>query len=115
MNYLTSLSIDSLRKVLNRVGISPREIAVENVEFLFKYSWRVIRDLNLSICFDTGHLLVGYSGEYTIMNFLQRYWDRIVEIHLHYGYVEREIFNNLDQVTIITITVIITSKNSYRG
>jgi len=89
LNRLTSLSAKSLEEVLSRTGISPRKIAVENVEFPFRYSWEVVRDLNLSICFDTGHLLAGYSGEYTVMDFLQSHWDYIIEIHLHDGYVKK--------------------------
>jgi len=56
------------------------------VEFPFKLSREIVDQFTLSICFDTGHLLAGYSGEYSVMGFLKKHLDRIVEIHLHDGF-----------------------------
>lgn len=41
--------------------------------------------MDLSICFDTGHLLAGFSGQISIMEFIDKYYDRIIELHLHDG------------------------------
>ena len=42
----------------------------------------VIDDLDLSICFDTAHLLTRMSGTESIMDFYTTHRDRITEIHL---------------------------------
>jgi len=45
----------------------------------------IIQQMDLSICFDTGHLLAGFSGQISIMEFIDKYYDRIIELHLHDG------------------------------
>ncbi len=75
----------SIEQILDATKIEPRRIAVENVEFPFKPFFESVEDLDVSICFDTGHLLAGYSGQWTVMDFLETYHDRIVELHLHDG------------------------------
>lgn len=84
--YMLSNSIRSLEEVFSKVDIPPRRIAVENVEFPFDLTKEAIDRFDLSICLDTGHLLAGFSGELSIIDFIDKYYDRIVEIHLHDGY-----------------------------
>jgi len=76
---------DSIRKFLEKTDIAPEKIAVENIEFPFESMEPIIEELGLSICFDTGHLLAGFSGEISVLDFVERYYDRIVELHLHDG------------------------------
>ena len=76
---------ESLNSLIEKTDFSTKKIAVENIEFPFELMYPVIEELDLGICFDTGHLLAGYSGEIEIMSFLENYYDRIVEIHLHDG------------------------------
>ena len=76
---------ESIGKLLEKTDISPKKIAVENIEFPFDTMEPIIEEFGLSICFDTGHLLAGYSGDIGILDFVDRYIDRIVELHLHDG------------------------------
>jgi len=84
--YMLSHAVKSIEEILSKTGISPCKLALEDVEFPFKLSREIVDQFTLSICFDTGHLLAGYSGEYSVMGFLKKHWDRIVEIHLHDGF-----------------------------
>ncbi|MFX0124681.1 MAG: cobamide remodeling phosphodiesterase CbiR [Candidatus Hodarchaeota archaeon] len=82
-----STAQESLEQIIDQANISPRKLAVENVEFPFREMEECIETLDLSVCFDTGHLLAGYSGEWDggIIEFFETYHDRIIELHLHDG------------------------------
>ena len=84
--YMLAHSAKSIEEILSKTGIPPCKLAVENVEFPFKLTRETVDQFDLSICFDTGHLLAGYSGEHSVVGFLKKHWDRIVEIHLHDGF-----------------------------
>ncbi len=45
----------------------------------------IIEQLDLRICFDTGHLLAGFSRKQDVLEFVDKYYDRIIELHLHDG------------------------------
>ncbi|MBN1327835.1 MAG: sugar phosphate isomerase/epimerase [Candidatus Heimdallarchaeota archaeon] len=81
---------DSLEKLLERIDLPPRKLAVENIEFPFELMEPIIEELDLSICFDTGHLLAGYSGKIGILDFVEKYYHRIIELHLHDGAYPRK-------------------------
>jgi len=81
-----SNALKSVENLLEATGINSRRLAIENVEFEFKYTRKIVDELDTSICFDTGHLLAGYSGNYDVMEFLEWNYDKIAEIHLHDGY-----------------------------
>jgi sugar phosphate isomerase/epimerase len=61
-------------------GISPRQVAVENIDYPFEWIGEVVRALNLSVCMDTGHLLLGRENP---GSFYREYAERIAIIHLH--------------------------------
>lgn len=88
--YMLSCSAKSIGEILSRTKISHRKLALENVEFPFELTRETVDQFDLSICFDTGHLLAGYCGEQTVMEFAERHRDRIVELHLHDGFHRRE-------------------------
>jgi sugar phosphate isomerase/epimerase len=69
----------SLETVL-KGGIASRRISVENLDKDFALAAPVIERLNLSVCMDMGHLMVG--GE-DVTAFYQRWRDRITIAHLH--------------------------------
>jgi len=83
---MASHSDRSVEELLSRTGIPPGKLALENVEFPFGLTRETVDRFDLSICFDTGHLLAGYCGEIPFMEFLERHFDRIVELHLHDGF-----------------------------
>ena len=97
--YFASFAEQSVRELLDRTGLTPRRLALENVEFPFEAIWRIAERLDTSVCFDTGHLLAGYSGPIGVMEFLDRYYERISEIHLHDGaciQVEGDLYRHID-------------------
>lgn len=87
---MLSNSIRSLEEIVSRIDIPSRRIAVENVEFPFDLTREAIDMFDLSICLDTGHLLAGFSDGLSIMDFLDKHYDRLIEIHLHDGFFRME-------------------------
>ncbi len=85
MNQFTSHAAEAIKKTLEITGIPSRKIAVENIEYPFEIMFPVIQQLDLSICLDTGHLLAGFSGKMDVLEFIEKYYDRIIELHLHDG------------------------------
>ncbi len=86
---LAGYAATSVEEIISRTEIDPRKLAIENVEFPFDIMRPVIDDLDVSICFDTAHLLSEMSGTESIMDFYQAHKDRITEIHLQDGTITR--------------------------
>jgi sugar phosphate isomerase/epimerase len=84
-SLLSAFSLSSLEEILNRTNLKPRKLAIENVQFPFAVTRELIDELDLSICFDTAHLLSRMSGTESIMDFYRNHKDRIAEIHLQDG------------------------------
>jgi sugar phosphate isomerase/epimerase len=76
---------ESLAAVLAGTGIDSRRLAIETIEFPFDLTLEMAENLDLSICLDTGHVIVGFSGPVTIEQVLERAGSRISELHLHDG------------------------------
>jgi sugar phosphate isomerase/epimerase len=87
-SQMGNIAEKSIRELLSKTNLEPNRLAVETVEFPFKFMRGIIDRLDLSICFDTGHLLAGYSGTYPFMGFLHDNFDRIANIHFHDGFCE---------------------------
>jgi sugar phosphate isomerase/epimerase len=89
--YFANTAEESLNHILEATQIESRKLAVENVEFSFRNMEDCLKSLNLSVCLDTGHILAGYSGEWNkgVLEFIDHYYDRIVELHLHDGKIPR--------------------------
>ncbi|MHA1445617.1 MAG: cobamide remodeling phosphodiesterase CbiR [Candidatus Heimdallarchaeaceae archaeon] len=85
MQQFTSYAANTIKEILERTNIPSRKLAVENIEYPFDLMYPIIQQMDLSICFDTGHLLAGFSGQISIMEFIDKYYDRIIELHLHDG------------------------------
>jgi len=85
MHQFTSYAANTIKETLERTNIPSRKLAVENIEYPFNLMYPIIQQMDLSICFDTGHLLAGFSGQISIMKFIDKYYDRIIELHLHDG------------------------------
>lgn len=75
----------SLTELLAETGVPGRKLAIETVEFPFELTLGLAEELDLSICFDTGHVLVGYSGPIDVFDALDRCLHRVAEIHFHDG------------------------------
>lgn len=84
-----------MKSIIEKSGIDSRMLAVENLKFPFTALHGMIEDLDLSVCLDAGHLAAGYSGTLTQKEFIDRFMDRIIEIHLHDA-CRRQIKNGME-------------------
>jgi sugar phosphate isomerase/epimerase len=75
----------SLRAILEQTSLPSRRLAVETIEFPFDLTLALAEELDLSVCLDTGHVLVGFSGVVQLFTVLERCLPRLGEIHLHDG------------------------------
>ena len=75
----------SVEQILRETGIPSRQLAIETVEFPFELTVALAEQLDLSLCFDTGHVLVGFAGPVDIMDALEVCLPRLAEVHLHDG------------------------------
>lgn len=73
----------SVKTILQETGIPSRRLAIETIEFPFELTLQLAEDLDLSICLDTGHVLVGFSGPIDLFDALERCLPRLAEVHLH--------------------------------
>jgi sugar phosphate isomerase/epimerase len=85
IDLLNILASNSIEKILKNTDIAPEIIALENVEFPFDATRKIVDKYNLGVCFDTGHTLVGFSGPESVQEFLTKHLDRIIEFHLNDG------------------------------
>lgn len=76
---------ESLQTILAETGVPSRRLAIETIEFPFDLTVELAEALDLSVCFDTGHVLVGFSGPVDLFAALERCLPRLAEVHLHDG------------------------------
>jgi sugar phosphate isomerase/epimerase len=74
---------ESIKAILGETGISSRKLAVETVEFPLELNMELAEELDTSFCFDTGHVLSGFSGEVDFFTALEKMLPRLAEVHLH--------------------------------
>ncbi len=75
----------SIETLLAETGLPSRRLAIETIEFPFDLTLELAEDLDLSICLDIGHVLVGFSGPVDLFDVLEQCLPRLGEIHLHDG------------------------------
>jgi sugar phosphate isomerase/epimerase len=76
---------ETIQSILGETGIPSRRIAVETVEFPHELTLELAETFDTSICLDTGHVLVGFSGPVELFSVLDQVLPRLGEIHLHDG------------------------------
>jgi len=76
---------ESLLKILSETRISTRRLSIETIEFPFDLTLELAEDLDLSICLDSGHVLVGFSGPIGLFDALEQCLPYLGEVHLHDG------------------------------
>jgi len=76
---------ESLKTILTKTGLPSRRLAIETVEFPFELTLELADELDLSMCLDTGHVLVGFSGQIELFDALEQCLPRLAEVHLHDG------------------------------
>ena len=70
----------SMEEILSSSKIEPRNICVENLDYPISFVSSMIEELDLSVCFDVGHLL---KADGNVMKFWNDWKARIKVIHLH--------------------------------
>lgn len=75
----------SIETLLAETEIPSRQLAIETIEFPFGLTLELAEELDLSMCLDVGHVLVGFSGPIGVFEALERCLPRLAEIHLHDG------------------------------
>lgn len=78
-------AMESLRTLISESGVPSRKLAIETVEFPFDLTLEMAERLDLSICYDTGHVLVGFSGPIGVFEALEQCLPRVSEIHFNDG------------------------------
>jgi sugar phosphate isomerase/epimerase len=76
---------ESIKAILGETGIPSRLLALETIDFPFDLTYELVEEMNLSMCLDTGHVLVGFSGAVELFDILKTILPRLGEIHLHDG------------------------------
>jgi sugar phosphate isomerase/epimerase len=83
MRLFQSYARESLAAIIARTGLPSRALAIETVEFPFDLTYELAEELDLSICLDIGHVMVGYSGPGELFDVLEACLPRLGEVHLH--------------------------------
>lgn len=97
--------------LLLSTGINSRSIAIENLMYPFEWVEEVISSLNLSVCIDTGHLILMNAD---IKRIFDKYHDRTSIIHLH-GVEDSLDHLSLDKLTDNEISDIMKILKTYTG
>jgi sugar phosphate isomerase/epimerase len=84
-NYARS----SLKMILSETGVPSRKLAVETIEFPCEMTLALAEEFDTSICFDTGHILSGFSGPVDFFEALDRCLPRLGQVHLHDSPLQR--------------------------
>ncbi|MFW9831076.1 MAG: cobamide remodeling phosphodiesterase CbiR [Candidatus Thorarchaeota archaeon] len=87
-SILGNFAEQSVRELMRRTGVPSRKFALETIQYPFETTWNIAERLDASICLDTGHILSGQAGVIDILEFVDSYFTRIKEIHLHDGAVK---------------------------
>ena len=74
------LAAERIKTVLDKTGLEPERICVENLHTGFEEVWENVESTGVSICFDAGHLL--FTGGNPI-EFIEQYGGRIRMAHIH--------------------------------
>jgi sugar phosphate isomerase/epimerase len=85
MRLFQARALESLRILLAESGVPSRKLAIETVEWPFELTLEMAERLDLSMCYDTGHVLVGFSGPVDVFDALDQCLPRVAEIHLNDG------------------------------
>ncbi|WP_376791778.1 cobamide remodeling phosphodiesterase CbiR [Thermoflexus sp.] len=76
----------SIEELLRRTGLPSRALAVETIQFPLELTLELAEALDLSLCFDTGHVISRQPGPFAFQEVLERCLPRLAEVHLHDGY-----------------------------
>ena len=92
-------------------GIDSRKISIETLAYPFKWTEPVVKELNLSVCLDIGHLM---RFGYNVNDAFNRYADITTIIHLH-GIENRQDHVALNNLSENELNLIWNILNRYKG
>ncbi|MCP4219426.1 MAG: hypothetical protein GY765_32625, partial [bacterium] len=67
----TGLARENIGKLLLDSGMKSRAVSIENLDYPFEWIADTVSDLNLSVCMDTGHLIM-YDFDH-VVDFFEKY------------------------------------------
>jgi sugar phosphate isomerase/epimerase len=73
----------SIEEILTQTQIDSRRLAIETITFPFEMTVRLAMEMGVSLCFDTGHVLAGFSGPVEFFAALEDAMPILGEVHLH--------------------------------
>jgi sugar phosphate isomerase/epimerase len=85
LSQFQAYALESLRVLIAESGVPSRKLAIETIEWPFEWTLEMADRLDLSMCYDTGHVLVGFSGPVDVFDALEQCLPRVAEIHLNDG------------------------------
>ncbi len=83
LNQFQGNAISTIKMILEETGLPSRKLAIETIEFPLDLTLEIADLLDLSICFDTGHVLAGFSGPIKFDDAFTACFPRLAEVHLH--------------------------------
>ncbi|MFW9949086.1 MAG: cobamide remodeling phosphodiesterase CbiR [Candidatus Thorarchaeota archaeon] len=75
-------AIQSINQFIEKTHINRSKIAIENIQFPFEATIKIIKKLKTKLCIDTAHFLGGFSGTHDLLDITEKYLDITAEIHL---------------------------------
>lgn len=92
-NLFAELSLNSIQEIIKKTEIDINKLAIENIEFPFDPTIKIVEELGLRLCFDTAHILGGLSGKCNLIETIKQYYNFIAEIHLQ-DYVKNAVIDH---------------------
>ncbi|MFA5181274.1 MAG: cobamide remodeling phosphodiesterase CbiR [Syntrophales bacterium] len=102
--------LHSLEYLLER-GMQRNLIGIENIDYPFRWIYPLIREFDLSICLDIGHLLVRQED---LTTYIEAYGDEIAMLHLH-GAAGRKDHRSLREISNHDWHILSDFLTNYRG
>jgi len=75
-------AIQSIERFIEETSINRSKIAIENIEFPFEATMKIINKLGTKLCIDTAHFLGDFSGNHDLLEITKKHLDITAEIHL---------------------------------
>ncbi len=86
-------AIHSIERFIEKTDIERNKIAIENIEFPFEATIKIIEKIKTKLCIDTAHFLGGFSGNHNLLEITEKYLDITAEIHLQ-DYDDESLFSD---------------------
>jgi len=102
--------LQSLEEIL-RCEIGSKRISIETLEYPFEWIENVVKDFNLSICLDIGHLLIHGLN---LKSYFEKYLSNTSIIHLH-GFEKSRDHLGIDRLPESALKLIFSYLSSYHG